>query len=114
MVTECEGGKFALVTGTHVRTWHSDLRAPKNLAPRPEQRPGREPEKPPGRPELDKELEGRVIELWFSQAVPSLPQPLMGRLRRVSTYLLEIDTEAGDCWCIFKHAVAALKPVGDR
>jgi sRNA-binding regulator protein Hfq len=61
--------------------------------------------------EPDELLRDVVAEIWFVRAIEGLPQPLIGRVLQVGKYLITVETRNGQAFRIYKHALAAMRPV---
>lgn len=92
------------------RTWHPAQKTPPGSASTKLQRqPGKAPATGETK-EFDEELQGRAVQVWLLSD-GSIPQPLSGRLVGVGRYLLQLRTERGETWSIYKHGILALCPV---
>lgn len=88
------------------RTWHP---AQEQVQQGNNRQPGKAPASK-GTKEFDQELQGRVVQVWLLSD-GSIPQPVTGRLVGVGRYLLQLRTERGETWAIYKHGILALCPV---
>lgn len=83
------------------------LPAPREYPRRPELYRGRS-HPGPGNPM-------NCFEMWWPRsgfrAIDGLPQPMIGRVLQVGKYLITVEMRNGQAFRIYKHALAAMRPV---